>query len=66
MLTRAPDPDRWESERGHPMLAEPVLAHGSEEWLITAEQKRLGLLEPNHAPRSIQASARLRATERSA
>ena len=26
MLTRAPDLDRWERERGHPVLEKPVLA----------------------------------------
>jgi uncharacterized protein YbjT (DUF2867 family) len=49
MLTPAPAPDRWESERGYPLLAEPVLAHDSEEWLTTAKQKRLALLEPNQS-----------------
>lgn len=67
MLTRAPDLDHWESERGYPLLTEPLLAHDSEEWLVTAKQKRLALLKPDHAQRSIQASAWLRAaTERSA
>jgi hypothetical protein len=46
MLTRPPDLEQWESERGYPMLAEPVLAHDSEEWRTAAEQKRLALLEP--------------------
>ena len=32
MLTRAPDPDRWARERGHPILREPVLAHDSRDW----------------------------------
>lgn len=45
MLTRVPDLlDRWESKRGYPLLAEPVLAHGSREWLVTAKQKRLALI----------------------
>lgn len=67
MLKRAPDLDHWESERGYPLLTEPMLAHDSKEWLVTAEQKRLALLEPDHAQGSIKASARLRAaTERSA
>ena len=46
MLTRPPDLDQWESERGCPMLAGPVLAHNSKEWRIAAEQKQLALLEP--------------------
>ncbi len=44
MLTRAPDLDRWEQERGHPMLREPVLAHDSEQWRATAERQELNLL----------------------
>jgi hypothetical protein len=44
MLTRAPDLDRWERERGHPMLREPVLAHDSRDWREAAEQKELLLL----------------------
>ena len=46
MLTRAPDLDRWERDRGHPMLREPVLAHDSEEWRGAAERGRL-LLQPD-------------------
>lgn len=45
MLSRSPDLDRWESERDVPKLAEPVLAHDSEEWLASAERKQLALLE---------------------
>ena len=44
MLTRAPDPDRWARERGHPILREPVLAHDSRDWREAAEQKELLLL----------------------
>jgi len=51
MLTRAPDLDRWERERGHPMLREPVLAHDSREWREAAEQKKL-LLLPTSGVRS--------------
>jgi len=52
MLTPAPDLDRWESERGYPLLAEPALAHESEEWLVTAKQKSIALLEPDKAQRA--------------
>ena len=45
MLSPAPDLDQWESERGYPALSEQVLAHDSEEWLTTARQKRLALLD---------------------
>ncbi len=41
MLTRAPDLDRWERERGHPMLKAPILAHDSDEWRGAAETGRL-------------------------
>jgi uncharacterized protein YbjT (DUF2867 family) len=47
MLIRAPNLDQWELERGHPMLKKPMLAHESEEWRITAEQKQLALLAPS-------------------
>jgi hypothetical protein len=55
MLTRLPDLDRWESERGHPMLTQPVLAHDSDEWRTTAQQQRLALLEPGDRPTSVPA-----------
>jgi len=47
MGTRTPRLDRWESERGYPLIKEPLLAHDSEEWLVTAKQKGLALLKPN-------------------
>ncbi len=50
MLTRAPDLDAWESERGYPLLEEPLPAHDSEEWRISAEPKRLVLLDPGSEP----------------
>ncbi len=50
MLTRVPDLGQWESERGYPLLKEPVLAHDSEEWRISAEQKRLVLLDSGSEP----------------
>jgi len=46
MLTRTPDLDRWERERGHPMLAQPVLAHESDEWRAAAKQQQLLLQRP--------------------
>ena len=45
LMTRTPDLDRWESERSYPLIKEPVLAHDSEEWLQTAEQKGVALLK---------------------
>ncbi len=45
ILTRVPDLDRWERERGHPMLHEPVLAQESPEWREAAEKQQL-LLQP--------------------
>ena len=50
LLRRAPDLDQWESERGYPLLSEPVLAHDSEEWLTTVRQKRLALLDLGDEP----------------
>ena len=41
MLTRAPDLDRWERDRGHPMLEKPVPAHDSGDWRQAAEKKQL-------------------------
>ncbi len=49
MLTRAPDPDRWARERGHPILREPLLAHDSRDWREAAEQKDLLLLPTSRA-----------------
>ena len=45
MLTRAPNFEQWERERGYPILTEPVLAHDSGEWRKAAENKQL-LLTP--------------------
>jgi hypothetical protein len=49
MLTRAPDPDRWARERGHPILREPLLAHDSRDWREAAEQQDLLLLPTSGA-----------------
>ncbi len=49
MLTPAPQLDRWESERGYPLLTAPVLAHNSQEWLRAAEETRPVLLAPGSA-----------------
>ena len=44
ILTLAPDLDRWETQRGDPLLANPVLAQDSQEWRAAAEQTQLALL----------------------
>jgi uncharacterized protein YbjT (DUF2867 family) len=44
MLARVPDFDRWEGERGHPMLEAPILATDNEEWRSSAEKQQLNLL----------------------
>jgi hypothetical protein len=44
MATRAPSPELWARERGHPILREPLLAHDSPDWRKAAEQKDLLLL----------------------
>jgi len=58
MLTKAPDLDAWEAIRGRPRLVDAQLAHESEEWLATAEQKDLNLLpfESRHESATILSS----------
>ena len=51
MLSRVPDFDQWERDKGFPVLNEPVLAHDSEQWRATAERKELNLLATT-APRT--------------
>ena len=45
-LTRLPDFDRREAERGHSMLAEPKFAIDNPEWMASAEKQQLALLDP--------------------
>ena len=40
---------------GYPLVSEPVLAHDSEEWLTTARQKRLALLNLGDSPAPVPA-----------
>jgi len=49
MATRAPNPERWARERGHPILRQPLLAHDSPDWRKAAEQKDLLLLPTSRA-----------------
>ena len=49
MLTRVIDFDRWEADRGHPMLSGPQLAPDSSEWMAAAEQQTLALIGPSAA-----------------
>lgn len=44
MLARVPDYDRWERDRGHPVLNAPVVATDSGPWLTSAEKQGLYLL----------------------
>jgi len=44
MLTRVPNLDQWERDRGHPLLHNPILAQDSPEWRASAEQQKLNLL----------------------
>ncbi len=44
MVTRAPDLDRWERDRGYPILKDPELAQDSVEWRSSAQRKELNLL----------------------
>ncbi len=48
MATRAPNPELWAQERGHPILRQPLLAHDSPDWRKAAEQKDLLLLPTSH------------------
>lgn len=47
MLTPVGDLDRWERERGHPMIVGSELAVDNPEWLAAAERGQLALLDPN-------------------
>ena len=44
LVTKAPDLDAWERDRGYPLLNKPVLAPDSAEWRVTAERQLLHLL----------------------
>ena len=44
MLSRPPAFDRWERDRGHPLLKEVVFASDSPEWRASAENQELYLL----------------------
>ncbi len=44
MLSRPPNFDRWERDRGHPLLNDPVFAQDSPEWRAFAEKQQLYLL----------------------
>lgn len=44
LATRPTDLDRWERDRGYPMLSNPVLSQDSAEWRATAERQQLNLL----------------------
>ena len=48
ILSRAPNLDGWESKRDYPKLNHPKLAHDSQEWRTSAEQKQLALLDAGH------------------
>ena len=47
VLTKVPNLDRWESDRGYPLLKNSELAHDSKEWLVTAKEKKIALINPN-------------------
>jgi uncharacterized protein YbjT (DUF2867 family) len=48
MLTRAPDLDAFEAQRGLPKLAHPQLAHENPAWVRDAEKRQLHLLKSAH------------------
>ena len=45
ILRRRPDFDRWEADRGHPLLSHPQLAADNPQWIATTEQQQLAVLE---------------------
>ena len=49
LASRPPSFDRWERERGHPVLKEAVLAQDSPEWRAYAEKQELYLLPGGRA-----------------
>lgn len=44
MLSRVPDFDQWEHDRGHPRLKHPLLAQDNPDWLASAEKQQANLL----------------------
>ncbi len=48
MLSRPPAFDRWERDRGHPLLREVVFASDSPDWRASAEKQELYLLPGAH------------------
>ena len=46
LLKRTPDFDRWEKERGHPMLKDALLARDSPLWRASAERQQLVIQPP--------------------
>ena len=44
LVTKAPDLEAWERERGYPLLDNPVQSQYSAEWRATAERQQLSLL----------------------
>ncbi len=53
MLSRVPNFDKWERDKGFPVLNDPVLAHDSEEWRATAERQELNLLSAPVEPHDL-------------
>ena len=44
MLSRPPSFERWERDRGHPILKDQILASDNPEWRAVAEKQELYLL----------------------
>ncbi|MEL7537607.1 MAG: NmrA family NAD(P)-binding protein [Pseudomonadota bacterium] len=45
MLARPVDLDKWEAERGYPLLQNPTLAHECERWQIASARAEINLLQ---------------------
>ncbi len=50
MLTRAPDLDAFEAQRGLPKLRHPQLAHENPAWVQDAGKRQLHLLKTTRTP----------------
>lgn len=47
ILAHVPNLERWERERGYPILKQPLLAHQNKDWVATAQKQQANLLHPN-------------------
>jgi NAD(P)H dehydrogenase (quinone) len=48
LFSRVPDWEEWESEHHHPLLKQPQLAGHNPDWVTSAQQQQLNLLQLNN------------------